>query len=95
MPKEKKPGWQYFFSEYLNEEFAIHESGWVYFQTANGIVKYSPAEIELLNKHGLKIDHASHRVKTLIGGEIVNIEQIQKPPQPPPPVVRQGELEIW
>jgi hypothetical protein len=93
MPKEKKPGWKYYFSEYLNEEFAIHEaSGWVYFQTDHGIVKYSPGEIELMNKHGSKIDHASHKIKTLIGGDIVKIEDTQKPP---PPILIQGELEIY
>ncbi|WP_461256479.1 hypothetical protein [Treponema sp. R80B11-R83G3] len=93
MPKEKKPGWQYFFSEYFNEEFAIHEeSGWVYFSTKEGIVKYSPAEFELLNKHGLKLDLATHRVKTIIGGELVDIKPIPKPPEP---VTRQVELEIW
>jgi hypothetical protein len=30
MPKERKPGWDYFFSEFFNEEFAVHkETGWV------------------------------------------------------------------
>jgi hypothetical protein len=90
MPKEKKPGWQYFFSEYLNEEFALHEeTGWVYFEKG---ARYSPAEFDLMNKHGSQIDLATHKVKTIIGGELVDIKPIPKPPEP---MTRPGELEIW
>jgi len=73
MPKEKKPGWKYFYSEYFKEEFAIHEaSGWVYFEKG---ARYSPEEFILLEKSGKQMDIESHRLKTIIGGEIVGYEQ--------------------
>ena len=73
MPKEKKPGWQYFKSEFFDEEFAIHlETGWVYFEKG---AKYSPAEIKLMTDNGAKIDMATHKVKTIIKGESVAYER--------------------
>jgi len=93
MPKEKKPGWQYFYSEFLKGEFAYHEAtGWVYFEKG---ARYSPAEFELMEKHGAQIDLTTHKVKTIIGGELVDIKKIAEPPKPPEPVIRPGELEIY
>ena len=91
MPKERKPGWKYFKSEFFNEEFAIHEdSGWVYFE--NG-AKYSPEEIKLLADNNLQMDMATHKVKTVIGGEIVGIEN-EKPKVKQAETVS-GELDIF
>ena len=71
MPKEKKPGWIYVFCEYLNEEYAIHkETGWVYFEKG---AKYSPQELALYGK-GETLEPAVHKIKTIIGGEIVKHE---------------------
>lgn len=73
MPKEKKPGWRYFKSVEFDEEFAIHEkTGWVYFEKG---AKYSPAEIKLMTDNGATIDLATHKVKTIIGGELVGYER--------------------
>ena len=73
MPKEKKPGWQYYKSEFFDEEFAIHiETGWVYFEKG---AKYSPAEIKLMTDNGEKLDMATHKIKTIIGGELVAYER--------------------
>ena len=72
MPKEKKPGWDYFYSEALKQEFAIHkDSGWVYFSDG---VKYSPEEIEVLQQEGGKIDSSVHNAKKIFQGEIVKNE---------------------
>jgi hypothetical protein len=91
MAKVRKSGWKYFFNEFFNEEFAIHEeTGWIYFNTAHGIVKYSPEELKLFKDNGAAIDIATHKVKTIFGGEIVGIEQTKKTK----PVVIPGELEI-
>ena len=46
--------------------------GWVKFE--NGAM-YSPEEIKLLTDNNLQTDRATHRVKTLIGGEIVGFEK--------------------
>jgi len=71
MPKEKKPGWLYYKSNFFNEEFAIHkDSGWVYFEKG---AKYSPEEIKLLSDNNLQMDLATHNVKTVIPCEIVEI----------------------
>jgi hypothetical protein len=73
MPKERKPGWKYFYSEFLKEEFAIHEeSGWVYFEKG---ARYSPDEIRLMKDNGLQLDMASHKVKSVIGGELVGYDK--------------------
>jgi len=91
MSKEKKPGWTYYKSELFNEEFAIHdETGWLYFE--NG-ARYSPEEIKIIVESG-NLDLATHRVKTLIEGEIVTYgngtetENKRKP-------VENGELDIF
>ena len=69
---KKKEGWQYFKSEALNQEFALHEeTGWVAF--ADG-VRYSPDEINILHEGGISIDRALHNVKLILGGEIIRYE---------------------
>ena len=95
MPKEKKPGWEYFKSEFFNEEFAVHEAtGWVYFQKG---ARYSPDEIKLIGENGLQMDKASHLVKTILGGEIVRHEkhEAQTPQAAMPAAKNQGELDIF
>jgi hypothetical protein len=72
MPKKRKPGWKYFYSELLKEEFAEHEeSGYIVFE--KGAI-YSPEEIKIIVESG-SFDLATHKVKTVIKGEIVNNEQ--------------------
>ena len=72
MPKERKPGWNYYYSEALKLEFAIHkDSGWVYFPDG---VKYSPEEINVLSNEGGVIELSVHNVKKIFNGEIVKNE---------------------
>ena len=73
MPKERKPGWLYFKSLALNKEYAFHkETGWVYFEDG---VKYSPEELNLMDKNGATIDAATHNVKLVFkGSEVVGYE---------------------
>jgi hypothetical protein len=89
MPKERRPGWRYYYSEILGEEFAIHiETGWVYF--AKG-ARYSPDELNIIEESGRTLEPEVHRVKTLIGGDIVANKVEDKKPPP----VKQGELAIF
>ena len=90
MPKERKPGWVYVLSDAIKKEYAFHiETGWVYFEDG---VRYSPEELQIISEGCGTLTPDIHNVKLLIGGEVVKNEYIQKSP---PPVVRQGELEIW
>jgi len=94
MPKERRPGWTYCFSEILNQEFAIHESGWVYFDTPHGIVKYSPEELDILEKGGETLTPELHNVKSVIGGTLSEITSETKPIEKKA-VVMEGKLDIF
>ena len=73
MPKERKPGWEYYKSEFNDEEFALHkESGWVYFEKG---AKYSPEELRIIKESGVMLDDLTHKVKTIIKGDIVGYER--------------------
>lgn len=88
MPKEQKPGWEYYYSELLQEEYAVHiETGWVYWK--NG-ARYSPEEVKLVVESG-SLDIGTHRVKTIIKGEIVGYENGETKNEKP----EDDELEIW
>ena len=74
MPKERKPGWIYCFSKTLEEEFAFHKkTGWVYFERG---AKYSPEEIKMIKENGGTIDFETHKIKTVMKGEIVKYDRI-------------------
>jgi hypothetical protein len=74
MPKELKPGWDYFGNDNpIGLEYAVHkESGWVYFEDG---VKYSPEEIRILIESGAPASKSVHIVKKVFDGEIVRYEQ--------------------
>jgi hypothetical protein len=70
MPKVRKPGWQYIYSDELKEEIALNEkTGWVFCEDG---VRYSPKEIELMRSKNMAISRAAHLVKKQFGGEIVD-----------------------
>jgi hypothetical protein len=74
MPKELKPGWDYFSNDNpIGLEYAVHkESGWVYFEDG---VKYNPEEINILIESGNPVSKSLHTVKKVFQGEIVRYEQ--------------------
>ena len=93
MSNEKRPGWKYFKSETLNEEFALHEeTGWVYFK--NG-ARYSPDEIKLISDTGGMIDIETHKVKTVVKGDIVEYSNQAENQKQAPSATVQGELDIY
>jgi hypothetical protein len=98
MPKERKPGWKYYKSEFADgEEFALHEeSGWVYFEKG---AKYSPAELKIIKDSGVMLDEGTHKVKTIIGGEIVGYEKgkakMNETTHNAESLFNKEELEIW
>lgn len=65
----RKPGWEYIYSETLNQEIACHiKSGWVYCKDGT---KYSPQEINLLK--AAVIPKAVHDIKHLFDGTIIEV----------------------
>jgi hypothetical protein len=71
VPKEYKPGWEYYTWKEPDLEFALHkETGWVYFLDGT---RYSPEEITLLNERNAKITEEIHRLKRFFRGEIVEV----------------------
>lgn len=72
---ERKPGWEYIYSETLNQEIACHiKTGWVYCQDGT---KYSPKEIDLLKE--AVIPKAVHDIKHLFDGTIIEVGERGKP----------------
>jgi hypothetical protein len=71
--KEQKPGWEYYHSEKLNLDYALHKkTGWVYFEDK---VRYSPEEIKILHDSGTgEVTVELHNVKKIFEGEIVRYE---------------------
>ena len=73
MAKERNPNFIYVYSEVFQQEYAVsRKTGEVTF--ADG-VKYSPKEIDILEQEGRELTLAEHRVKKIIGGEIVGCEK--------------------
>jgi hypothetical protein len=88
--KKRNPNFVYIFSRELQMEVAVSKkTGEV--TCADG-VKYSPAEIDVYERTGGIITLAEHRVKKIIGGEIVEYKGTGADK---PPAVQQGELEIF
>ena len=72
MAKERKPGFVYIQSDLLKQEVAFSKkTGWVYCEDG---VKYSPAELAVIYNAGGVPDLATHNVKKVIGGEVVEVE---------------------
>ena len=107
MAKERKPGFIYIKSDLLKQEVAFSKkTGWVYCEDG---VKYSPAELAVIEKAGGVLDLATHNVKKVIGGEVVEVEQPKetaannepekqievKPPGEPITENREAELDIF
>lgn len=70
MPKVRKPGWYYIYSEELKQEIAYSEkTGWVFCEDGT---KYSPKEIQVIKDNGGMIALAAHILKKTFGGELVN-----------------------
>jgi hypothetical protein len=73
MAKERNPNFIYVYSEVFKQEYAIsRKSGGVTFQDGT---KYSRKEIDIIAAAGVELTLAEHRVKKIIGGEIVGIER--------------------
>jgi hypothetical protein len=69
MGKERNPNFIYVYSEVFQQEYAIsRNTGDVVF--ADG-TKYSRKEIDVLARRGTQLTLEEHRVKKIIGGEIV------------------------
>jgi hypothetical protein len=69
---ELKPGFIYLKSEILKQKIAISEkTGWVFCEDK---VRYSPQEIQALNKAGAEIDLRTHLAKKVFEGEVIKIE---------------------
>jgi hypothetical protein len=69
MAKERNPNFVYVYSEVFGQEYAISKkTGDVTF--ADG-TKYSSKEIDILVESGMQLTLAEHRIKKIIGGEIV------------------------
>ena len=73
MAKERNPNFIYVYSEVFQQEYAIsRKTGEVTF--ADGTV-YSRKEIDIMVQAGVELTPAEHRVKKIIGGEIVSCEK--------------------
>ena len=100
MTKNRKPGWEYIYSESLEQTVAYHfESGWLFCSDGT---KYSPHELSLLQN--TQLPKCVHDVKKAFEGTIVETEKkYPKPPENVPPAVqtvidtnnKQGNLFIW
>ena len=68
MPKERKPGFIYMFSEILNQEIAVsNKTGWVYCEDGT---KYSPDELKLLHTIGGFLPLEVHILKSQFKGTL-------------------------
>jgi hypothetical protein len=73
MAKSYKPGFIYIKSDLLKQEVAWRKKdGRVFCEDG---VQYSPQEMALFEKAGAVLDIATHRVKKVLGGEVVKIER--------------------
>jgi hypothetical protein len=70
MPKKFIPGWEYFYSDSLKQEIAMHiKTGAVYCE--DGTV-YKPEEIKIMRAAKLEASPGVHLVKKVFRGEIIN-----------------------
>jgi len=73
MAKERNPNFIYVYSDVFKQEYAIsRKTGEVTFQDG---IKYSRKEIDIIAEAGVELTLAEHRVKKIIGGEIVGCEK--------------------
>jgi len=73
MEKERNPNFVYLYSELFQQEMAMSKkTGDVTFKDG---VKFTSAELALVDAAGGVITLADHRVKKLIGGEIVECKR--------------------
>jgi hypothetical protein len=71
--KVYKPNFIYIKSDLLKQEVAVNKkTGKV---TCEDGVTYSPQEMKIIAEAGAVLDMATHRVKKIIGGEVVKIER--------------------
>jgi len=69
--KEYKPGFIYIRSDLLDQEVAFSiKTGWLFCEDG---VRYSPAELEILGRNGGVLEMVVHRVKRVLGGEVVEL----------------------
>ncbi|WP_449189197.1 hypothetical protein [Treponema lecithinolyticum] len=74
MIKDKKPGWEYIYSETLEQRVAYHlATGWLFCFDGT---KYSPHELSLLRN--VKLPKCVHDVKRYFNGTIVKVEKNEK-----------------
>jgi len=72
MAKNYKPD-EFYYGNYLDQEIALSKkSGWLYFEDGT---KYSPQELELIEKAGGVLDKATHMIKKTFNGELVDVKQ--------------------
>ena len=68
---ERKPGWNYFFCQSLNQQIAINEKTDVLYTEDK--TRYSPQECHLLKSIDYNIPLCVHLVKQVFNGEIVSL----------------------
>jgi hypothetical protein len=71
------PGWTYAYSDALGMRYATRTTGGCLELMTEDKVRYSAAEIALLSSHGTEIDKATHFVKKVFTGEIVEVGPVQ------------------
>jgi hypothetical protein len=73
--KVYKPNFIYVKSILLKQEVAFSKkTGWVHCEDG---VKYSPQELELIEKAGGVLDAVTHNIKKIFGGEIVEVKNVR------------------
>ncbi|MDR1174090.1 MAG: hypothetical protein LBK83_01300 [Treponema sp.] len=70
MPKEFRPGWNYFYSDVLQQEIAVHiKTGEVYCEDRT---VYKPEEIAIMQAANQEASPGVHLVKKVFKGTITN-----------------------
>jgi predicted HicB family RNase H-like nuclease len=73
----RKAGFIYLYSDILKQEIALSEKTGVVFCADK--TTYSKEEVDILDTWNLRVDGRVHRVKKIIGGEIVGfVEKVEK-----------------
>ena len=77
--KAEQAGWIFDYSKSLNQEYAHRKTAKGTEIMMSDKVGYSPQEVRVLNRGGVKINPEIHTIKRIFGGEIVEIKRIEEP----------------
>ena len=70
---DQRPGWIYIRSDTLKQMIAFNEeTGWVFCEDKT---RYTPCELDIIEKSGTSATLSVHRVKKIFQGEIVEIKK--------------------